>query len=191
MLASGDPRVIIADTVDRERQRDEDRRSAFRELADEQLTDAYGLAFAVLRDRSQAQDAVHDAFVTAWQRYETLRDPARFAPWFRRILVNTCRNRLKASSRRRTTALDTQQELATADSSSAVVDRTMVAAAIAGLKPDDRVVLALRYYRDLRIGDIAAVLDIPPNTVTSRLHRAHQRLRSALEDIDAKDVRDG
>ena len=55
-------------------------------------------------------------------------------------------------------------------------------AALARLKPDDRVVLALRYYRDLRIDDIASLLDIPSGTATSRLRAAHQRLREILRD---------
>ena len=68
--------------------------------------------------------------------------------------------------------------------------REILAEAIAGLKPDDRIVLGLRYYRDMKIEDIAAVLGVPSGTATSRLHRAHQRLRTALEADGPKENRD-
>ena len=53
--------------------------------------------------------------------------------------------------------------------------------AMAVLKPDDQIVLALRYYRDLRLAEIAEVLEIPAGTVKSRLNHAHSRLRAAIE----------
>ena len=190
-LARGDTRRTMARTMDRVRDDDTAREAAFRELADQNLSDAYGLAFAVLRDRAQARDAVHDAFITAWERWPDLREPAKFSSWFKRILINTCRDRLRKASRQRTSDIDAQAGLMSADPTDDVHDRQVLAAAIAGLKPDDRVVLALRYYRDLKIGDIASVLDIPSNTATSRLQRAHQRLRAALEAADPKEDRDG
>ena len=55
------------------------RAAAFARLADEHLDQAYRLARAILRDESEAQDATHDAFVQAWRKWETLRDPARLA----------------------------------------------------------------------------------------------------------------
>ncbi len=80
-----------------------DQVAAFRRLADSHLDAAYRLARAILRDTTDAQDATHDAFVQAWRKWSTLRDPARFDQWFDRILVNTCRNRMVRSRRQQTT----------------------------------------------------------------------------------------
>ena len=60
-------------------------------------------------------------------------------------------------------------------------DRDEVERALQRLKPDDRIVLALRYYRDLKVEDIAEVLEIPPGTATSRLRNAQIRLRARLD----------
>ena len=173
--------------MDEERDGEAERDTVFRTLADEHLTDAYRLACAVLRDRDDATDAVHDAFVTAWEHWPDLRDRASFPSWFKRILINTCRNRLRAASRHRTTDISEQAGLASADSTERIEESELLAEAIATLRPDDRVVLALRYYRDLKVDDIAEVLEIPPNTVTSRLHRAHARLRAALDSVDSEE----
>jgi hypothetical protein len=81
MLAARPMRATMVASMDDENDSEAGRTAVFRKLADEHLTDAYRLAFAVLRDRNEAQDAVHDAFVTAWERWASLRDPAKFASW--------------------------------------------------------------------------------------------------------------
>ena len=78
-----------------------ERAQAFLGLAEDHLDSAYRLARAILRDSNDAQDATHDAFEQAWRKWSTLRDPARFGQWFDRILVNTCRDRLRSARRRR------------------------------------------------------------------------------------------
>jgi RNA polymerase sigma factor (sigma-70 family) len=60
-------------------------------------------------------------------------------------------------------------------------DRLELVAAFDRLSPDDRAILALRFYADLEIPDAAAALGIPLGTAKSRLHRALGRLREQLE----------
>src|SRR5262245_30243910 len=76
------------------------RRAAFEALADEELGGAYRLAGVILGDRWQAEDATHDAIVQAWLRFDSLRDRERFGGWFQRIVVNTCRDRMRERARR-------------------------------------------------------------------------------------------
>jgi RNA polymerase sigma-70 factor (ECF subfamily) len=159
------------------------RDAAFVRLADEHLDRAYRLARAILRDPAEAQDATHDAFVQAWRKWETLRDQSRFEPWFDRILVNTCRNRLR-SNRHLTTDISAEVALATGDHAGGVADRDVIGAAIAGLSPDHQVVVALRYYRDMTVDDIARRLGVPSGTVQSRLHYALKRLHDAIDAAD-------
>ena len=161
------------------------RAAAFTRLADEHLDRAYRLARAILRDPAEAQDAVHDAFVQAWRKWETLRDPARFEPWFDRILVNTCRNRLR-SPNRQTTDISAEVALSTGDHAGRAEDRAVIGNAIAALSPDHQVVVAMRFYLDLTIEDIAARLGIPSGTVQSRLHYALRRLHGAIDAADGK-----
>jgi RNA polymerase sigma-70 factor (ECF subfamily) len=156
------------------------RDAAFLRLADEHLDKAYRLARAILRDPTDAQDATHDAFVQAWRKWDTLRDVSRFEPWFDRILVNTCRNRLR-TTRRLATDISAEVALSTGDHTGRVEDRDVVGAAIAALSPDHQVVVALRYYEDLTVGVIASRLGIPAGTVQSRLHYALKHLHAAID----------
>jgi RNA polymerase sigma-70 factor (ECF subfamily) len=159
------------------------RSRAFAELADQHLMGAYKLANAILANPADAQDAVHDSFEKAWGRWEGLRDISKFESWFKRIVVNTCRDRLRQASRRRASDIS-DLRIATPDSTGQVHERERVERALARLAPDDRILLALRYYRDLKIDDIAELLDIPSGTATSRLRTAHTRLRSVLEQVE-------
>ena len=161
------------------------RDAAFLLLADQHLDRAYRLARAILHNPVEAQDAAHDAFVQAWGKWESLRDPGRFEPWFDRILVNTCRNRLR-SKRWLVADISAEVTLATSDPVGPTEDREVIGAAIAGLTPDHQVVVALRFYRDLSVGDIASRLGIPEGTVRSRIHYALRRLQEAIEAAERK-----
>jgi RNA polymerase sigma-70 factor (ECF subfamily) len=157
------------------------RAAAFTQLADEHLDAAYRLAHAILGSRAEAEDATHDALIQAWRRWSQLRDHALFERWFDRILVNTCRNRLRRTNKWHTR--DLSAELAAAGNATREVDdRDQMRVALARLSPDHRVVVALRFYRDLPIAEIATRLGVPEGTVNSRLHYALGHLRDTLGD---------
>src|SRR6476646_7316561 len=101
------------------------RDAAFVALANEHLDRAYRLARAILHDPAEAQDATHDAFVQAWRKCETLRDQRRFEPWFDRILVNTCRTRLR-SGRWLATDISVGVAMATGDHAARAEDRQVI-----------------------------------------------------------------
>jgi RNA polymerase sigma-70 factor (ECF subfamily) len=163
-----------------------DRADAFRRLADQHLDGAYRLARAILRDPTDAEDATHDAFVEAWRNWSSLRDVSRFEPWFDRILVNTCRNRLQRGRRFRTTDISEEVALASGDEFVQSLDREAIGGALATLSADHQIVVALRFYRDLTVEQIAIRLGVPPGTVQSRIHYALKRLHVALDAADAR-----
>jgi RNA polymerase sigma-70 factor (ECF subfamily) len=154
---------------------------AFRSLATQHLDASYRLANAILGNSAEAEDAVHDAFITAWRKWASLRDPAKFDAWFKRIVVNTCRDRLRRRTRTASSDISEHGSLATPDHSSAANDRVLLEQALSHLKPDDQVLVVLRYDHDLKLDDIAALLGIPTGTVKRRLNTAHKRLRSIME----------
>ena len=164
------------------------RASAFRDLMADRLDGAYRLAAVILGDRVEAEDAVHDAAVSAWRAFDGLRDPDRFDPWFRRILVNGCRDRLRTRARHR--VVDLGRELAeaehplVADATDRTADRDALDRALGTLDADHQVVVALRFHADLTVGGIAALLGVPEGTVKSRLHHALHRLRAAMPETD-------
>jgi RNA polymerase sigma-70 factor (ECF subfamily) len=164
------------------------RRDAFRRLVDLHLDRYYRLAAVILGDAVVAQDAVHDAFVQAWRKWDSLREPARFEAWFGRIVVNTCRNLQQRERRRVARDISECTGLRAPDSLSTVPDQLVIREAFRRLKPEDRTILALRYYLDLKVDDIAVVMGLRSRAAASRLHRALERLRLVLEEDATKDA---
>jgi RNA polymerase sigma-70 factor, ECF subfamily len=166
-----------------------DRAETFHRLADTHLERSYRLACVVLGSGADAQDAVHDAFVVAWCKFDTLRDRTRLEAWFDRIVVNTCRDRMRHGRHVQVRTLLEPSDLPGADTIEPIADADLVRRALDRLEPDDRILLALRYYRDLQVHDVADLMGISPRAATSRLHRALERLRHILEEEGREVVR--
>jgi RNA polymerase sigma-70 factor (ECF subfamily) len=157
---------------------------AFAALTRRHLDSAYRLAWAILGDHGDADDATQDAFTRAWRSRRSLRDPERFDAWFGRILVNVCRQRLRSRARQTIRPLDEASgaaEPATPDASEPASARDAITRAMTLLDADHRIVVVLRYWADLSIDEIAARIGVPAGTVKSRLHYALRSMRCGLE----------
>ena len=155
----------------------------FRELSMAHVRAAHRLAFGILGDNLEAEDACQDALTSAWRRRASLRDVDRFEAWFSRILVNVCRDRLRRRART-PMIVDQLDRPASGDLNERTLDRDFLGQALAALDPDLRIVVVLRYWLDLTVEDIADRLAIPSGTVKSRLNRSMGELRAALEALE-------
>jgi RNA polymerase sigma-70 factor (ECF subfamily) len=154
---------------------------AFTRLATESASRLHRVAYNILRDRGLAEDATQQALLSMRQALPTLRDPSRFDAWAYRTVIHAC----YAESRRTRRFLAAMKQLAsdgrdTSDAMRRVEDRDELDGALARLSLDHRTVLVLRFHLDLKIDDIASVLDIPVGTARSRLDRAMKKIRPAL-----------
>lgn len=133
---------------------------------------------------AEAEEAVQEALVRAWQRRHACRAPEAPLPWIIQITRNESRRLLERRSRRmgRELVAHTPQEPETDDAELAgATTRVTVEQAMSGLDDTDRRVLHLRYDEDLTQSEVARRLGMPEGTVKVRLHRARLRLREVLE----------
>ena len=142
--------------------------------------DGYRLAGYLLGDADEAQDAVQEALIKAWRSWSSLRDPERFGAWFDRILVNVCRDRMRRHRTLRMVELEAAGEVESADPFRRMLVEDEVAAAVARLNPEHRIVIILRFWQDLALEGVADRLDLPLGTVKSRLHCALKALGTEL-----------
>ena len=145
-----------------------------------EMNGAYRLAGYLLGDATEAQDAVQDALDKAWRAWPSLRDQGAFGPWFDRIVVNVCRDRMRRHRTLQMVELDAAGEVELADPFGSMFSQDEVAAAVSRLGPDHRIVVALRFWRDMTLEQVAETLALPLGTVKSRLHYALRTLRAEL-----------
>jgi RNA polymerase sigma-70 factor (ECF subfamily) len=154
----------------------------------------YRAARAILRDDSEAEDVMQDAFVRAYEHLHEFEGRARFSTWLTRIAVHEALKRVRRG--KRLTALDpnqleepamaTQFDAGPEQQVSDVETRTMIEAAVAKLPDDFRSVFVLRAVEGLSGAETAECLGISEETVKTRLHRARARLQQMLlQNIEA------
>jgi RNA polymerase sigma-70 factor (ECF subfamily) len=159
------------------------------ELAEQVLNDAYRLAGYLLSDASEAEDAVQEALTRSWQAWPSLRDKDRFEPWFDRILVNVCRDKLRKRRGARVEELNDDLAVYIEDPFRAALAKADVERIMPVLSADQRIVVGLRFWRDLSLQQIADLLGLPLGTVQSRLHYALRALRAEAERQSAAGAR--
>lgn len=146
----------------------------------------YGVARLILRDGEQAEDAVQDALLQAWLDLRGLRDPARFDAWLHRLLVRACYRAAKRRRSREITEIQAATHAATVapDAQRALAIRDQLERGFQRLSPEQRAVIVLHHYLGLSLVESADALGIPLGTMQSRLSRATQAMRAALEADD-------
>lgn len=182
-------------------QRSDDDRRALDRVFRENLTALYRLAFTLLRQREEAEDAVQDAWLRiagAGLPPGGVRHPRG---WMFRILRNLCIDRLRAR-RTHLRVVSTETDIASlpaAPDGMASADTTLegVEALSRTMKVMDRMppdlaeILALVVVEEMSYREVAGVLEIPVGTVRSRLNRARRTLREMLAADEAKPAQEG
>lgn len=164
---------------------------AFRAIIKMHNQRLYRLARGVVRNDSEAEDIVQEAYVRAFAALATFRGDASLATWLSRIVINEALGRLR--KRRRTVAMPANQEAQIIQfplNPSDDPERTMAQRQILRLVeratdnlPDVyRTVFVARVIEGLNIEETADLLGVRPETVKTRLHRARALVRKALDD---------
>jgi RNA polymerase sigma-70 factor (ECF subfamily) len=140
----------------------------------------------ILRDEYAAQDAVQEAFISAWRSLPGLRDPDRFDAWMRRLVVRSC-----FTATRRSKRVDAREIRLTPADEPIITDvqrdfgiHDQLERGLARISAEQRAVVVLVYYLDLPLADAAQAMGVPLGTAKSRLNRATSALRAAIEADD-------
>src|SRR3954447_13375364 len=169
---------------------DPERATRFRETALPLLDDVYTLARYLLRDASDAEDAVQECYLRAFKHFDSYRGPA-MKPWLFAILRNVCRAEYARRATTPTSAIEDVPESAeqaplwheAEETPEAQLvrrrDGDTIRRLVAALTEPFRETFVLREIQNLSYREIAKVAEVPVGTVMSRLARARAMLRSA------------
>jgi len=162
---------------------------AFRILIEQHKSVIFGTAYLMMRDRAQAEDAVQEALIKMWQNLPSLRRHNSVKAWLVRIVVNEIKQQHR-KKRLPAVSLELAMELnGDPDETETVAihneDTQQLRRALNTLPPEQREVVVLHYFSDLKVIEIAHVLNKSEGTVKSRLSRALNKLAVILrQDMD-------
>ena len=151
--------------------------------------DVYRMALSILDDPDDADDATQEVFLSALRGLASFQENASFKTWLFSIIINVCRSRLKRQKSRNRLKQILQslfymrgeqahpEDEAVKNQADAALWR-----AIHSLDGKHRIPIVLRYYHDLPVAEIAAMLGVPTGTVHSRLNHAREQLRTQLKE---------
>jgi RNA polymerase sigma-70 factor (ECF subfamily) len=153
----------------------------FTRVAHEYGARLYVVAYRLLGDRADAEDAVQRALLKCFRARETYSPRWAISTWLYRALTNVCIDELRRR-RSRTAAMRASSEIAPRHTGAGTAgERVDVERALGQVPREARVLLALHYVDGLSFGELARVRGISVNTVKSQLARGKAIMREALE----------
>lgn len=178
-----------AELVRRARRRDE---AAWEALVGRHQEPVFRLAYLILGDAAEAEDAAQEAFVRAYLALARFDETRPLRPWLLSIAANLARNRRRGLGRAwaavQRAFLNEQRHHDPPPDGTPASDARRLRQAVERLRPDARDVVYLRYFLGLSEAETAATLDIPPGTAKSRHSRALAQLRAVIA-ADFPDLR--
>ncbi len=177
----------LAQTI---RQAQNGSRPAFKILVEQHQDFLYRVAWRLLLNKQDAEDAVQECLIRVWQNLRRFDANKKFTTWLYKIIVNLCYDRLRAQQRNsgRNEEID-ETIIAAPDSLEKTIQNKDITAVIlqllTTLPPKQRTVLTLRDLENRDMEEIAALLQISSQAVKSNLFVARKQLREKLLEYKA------
>ena len=166
-------------------------KSAFEQLVIRHQDLVFSLAYKLTGNREMANDVAQEAFIRAWKAIEKFRGDSTFSTWIYRITVNTAWTLRKKAKKHNTLNIDETYEPIVIDEKK---DPELVAInsdlssvlinALDKIPIEQRIIVELKNIEGRSHKEIADYLDISVTAAKVRLHRAHQKLRQILEEVE-------
>ena len=150
--------------------------STYADLLKPLIDPGFRLALAMLHDPQAAEDAVQEASFTAWRKLGRMADQGKLRPWFLGVVANKCRN-ARRSRWLRGVEKGLPENLTVVSGEDRALHGADLRRAIARLGHDDRLVIALYFYLDMPVDEVATVARASVGATRARLYRAIKKLR--------------
>ena len=174
---------------------------AFTELYEQTSQEVYRTARAVLRDEDEALDVQQDTFVFAYQHLDQLSEPEKLRPWLRTIAVNRAKSVLRKNTPVLFTELENDEGEGLPEQADLSLDASpelsleqketaeLVNEILSGLSDGQRAAVAMYYYEQMSVNEIAASLGVSSSTVKNQLAKGRKKIEEAVRALEKKGVK--
>jgi len=158
-------------------------RSAFEVIVRVHQSMVFGMAYYFLHDASRAEDIGQEVFLRLYQNLRAIQSPVHLMLWLRKVTSRCCIDAVRKDPPEREMSMEESPEPAQAAGAADPLLSRRLQRLVASLPENARMVIILRYQEELELAEIAQILEIPINTVKSRLQRALETLREKLAAV--------
>jgi RNA polymerase sigma-70 factor, ECF subfamily len=164
---------------------------AVEQLIRQYETGVFRLALSVVGDQTEANEVTQETFISALRSLPSYQEKQSFKAWLYTIALNHSRSHLrkrKILERLRTTLtsifqVETQKQISPEEALIQSEKEAVIWNSLNLLDERHRIVVVLRYFHELSIGEISEILSVDEGTIHSRLHNAREKLRNALNHL--------
>jgi RNA polymerase sigma-70 factor (ECF subfamily) len=174
------PRILVAAAL-----RDPE---AFADIIDRHKSMVFSLAFHFFKDRTVAEDIAQEVYLELFRNLARIESDLHLVYWLRQAVTRKCIDQTRRLKHRRHQALDDVAEPGFEPVASDPMLAELLQEKVASLPEKMRLVIILRFQEDMRLSEIAEVLDMPLNTVKTTLRRALGRLKRKVADLELEVV---
>lgn len=147
----------------------------------------YRLAYSYVKNKEDALDIVQESIYKAMTNIEVLKNPDAIKSWFYRIVVNTALDFLRMN--KKIYSMDHEMIENYSSGTEDVYTNIDLKRTLQDLPVKYRSVIVLRYFEDMKIDEVAAVLNENVNTIKTRLYQALLLLRVKMNDEPSKEIK--
>ncbi len=174
------------------------KQSAYAELIKRHQRYVFTLALRMVKNREDAEEVTQDCFIKAYRGLASFEQKSKFSTWLYRIVFTTAMTHLR-KKKPLTDSIDEEDTLIQlsnvgTDELSDQVERrskyVYLHQAISQLLPDDAAIITLFYQGEQSLEEIGKALQMDPNTIKVKLHRARQRLKAQLSALLKEEVKE-
>ena len=149
---------------------------AFIELLQPEKVKLYKMAYLYMKNETDALDIVQETVARAFANIHAVKEPEYFSTWLTKICINTALESIRKNNK----IIYMEQPITEIGEDLALDEKMDLLEAIEQLDEKYKTVIILKYYQDLPVKDIAALLNCPQGTVKTNIHRAIQQLKKEV-----------
>jgi RNA polymerase sigma-70 factor (ECF subfamily) len=154
--------------------------AAFEEIMRRHQSMVYSLCYHFLHDSCNAEEAAQDVFVRLYRNIGSIGSAAHLVRWLRKVAYHRCIDEARKMPALPPIVLENLEACPADERSADPWLSQRLRRMVASLPEDSRMVVILRFQEDLDLAEVAEILEIPLNTVKSRLQRSLDILREKL-----------